>query len=311
VRGYALIRASPASRELSRREAGRYNARRAWKIRTREMVIMNSRNFRIFVVASSLGLVAGCRQELAHRHPRVHCRRRSHSRRHRRITRPAEQSAQVKPRTSILGAWKLNRDESDDPRKKMQDARGADNGRGGGGGGGRGGVRMGIPGMGGGPYGGGRRGGGGGGNESDEDRQQMQQVLGPTSALTVAEAKKDVEIDVFDDQQRKTAIFTDGRKLQKTKDSTTQEIAAHWDGNRLVTDEKTPKGQKMSRMYELSYDGTQLYETLQLTRGRSSSQISIRYVYDQAKQQRRTLRPRGHKPLRNLQFCYWRATASH
>ena len=29
----------------------------------------------------------------------------------------------------------MNRDESDDPRKKMQDARGADNGRGGGGGG--------------------------------------------------------------------------------------------------------------------------------------------------------------------------------
>src|SRR6266852_3636622 len=61
--------------------------------------------------------------------------------------RPQEQSDRVKPRTSILGAWKLNRDESDDPRKKIQDARGAN-------GGGRGGVRMGIPGMGGGPYGG-------------------------------------------------------------------------------------------------------------------------------------------------------------
>jgi len=193
--------------------------------------------------------------------------------------RPQEQSAPVKPRTSILGAWKLNRDESDDPRKKMQDSQGADSGRGGGG---RGGVRMGIPGMGGGPYGGGRRGGGGSGNESDEDRQRMQEVVNPSRALTVAEAKKDVEIDVFDDQQRKTAIFTDGRKLEKTKDSTTQEIAAHWDGNRLVTDEKTPKGQKMSRTYELSYDSTQLYETLRLTRGRSNSQVSIRYVYDQA-----------------------------
>jgi hypothetical protein len=250
------------------------------------MVIMNSRNLRIFVVASSLGLVvAGWPAEAGAQAPAGPLPAAQPQPPSSPDARPAEQSAPVKPRTSILGAWKLNRDESDDPRKKMQDARGADNGRGGGGGGGgRGGVRMGIPGMGGGPYGGGRRGGGGGGggNESDEDRQQMQQVLGPTSALTVAEAKKDVEIDVFDDQQRKTAIFTDGRKLQKTKDSTTQEIAAHWDGNRLVTDEKTPKGQKMSRMYELSYDGTQLYETLQLTRGRSSSQISIRYVYDQA-----------------------------
>jgi hypothetical protein len=198
--------------------------------------------------------------------------------------RPQEQqSAPVKPRTSIIGAWKLNQDESDDPRKKMQDARGAgggQSGQGGGQGGGRGGVRMGIPGMGGGPLGGGGR--RGGGNESDEDRQRMQEVMNASRSLTVAEAKKDVEVDVFDDQERKTAIFTDGRKLQKSKDNANQEVAARWDGNRLVTDEKTPSGQKMSRTYELSYDGAQLYETLRLTRGRSNSQVSIRYVYDQA-----------------------------
>ena len=187
------------------------------------------------------------------------------------------QSAPVKPRASIMGAWKLNADESDDPRKKMQDARGGN----GGGGGGRGGVRMGIPGMGGGPYGGGRR-GGGGGNESDQDRERMQEVLAPSRSLTVAEATKNVEVDVFDDQERKTAIYTDGRKLQKSKDASNQEIAAHWDGNRLVTDEKTPRGEKMSRTYELSYDGTQMYETVRMTRGRSGSQVSIRYVYDQA-----------------------------
>jgi hypothetical protein len=188
--------------------------------------------------------------------------------------RPQAQVATVKPRTSILGAWKLNRDESDDARKKTQDARGAN-----GGGGGRGGVRMGIPGMGGGPYGGRR---GGGGNENGQDRERMQEFMNPSRSLTVAEAKKDVEIDMFDDQEHKSAFFTDGRKLQKTKDSTSQEIAAHWDGNRLVTDEKSPSGRKISRTYELSYDGTQLYETLRLTRGRSDSQISIRYVYDQA-----------------------------
>src|SRR5882762_1576574 len=191
-----------------------------------------------------------------------------------RDARPQEQSAPVKPRTSILGAWKLNRDESDDPRKKMQEARGGN-----GGGGGRGGVRMGVPGMGGGPYGGRR---GGGGNESDEDRERMQEFMTPARALTVAEAKKDVEIDMFDDQEHKSAFFTDGRKLQKTKGSSTQEIAAHWDGNRLVTDEKSPSGRRMSRTYELSYDGTQLYETLRLTRGRENSVVSIRYVYDQA-----------------------------
>src|SRR5712675_1256891 len=60
-RGYGLIRAGPASRELSRREAGRHYECCAWKIRTREMVIMNSRNLRIFVAASSLGLVVAGR----------------------------------------------------------------------------------------------------------------------------------------------------------------------------------------------------------------------------------------------------------
>jgi hypothetical protein len=239
---------------------------------------MNSKQIRICIAAGTLGLIASAwpantiAQAPAGPLPAAQPQGPSQE------AQPQAQAPQVKPRTSILGAWKLNRDESDDARKKMQDARNA----GGGGGGGRGGVRMGIPGMGGGPWGGGGGRRGGGGNESDQDRQQMQEVIEPARALTLAEAKKDVEIDAFDDQQRKTAIFTDGRKLEKSKDSTNQEIAAHWEGSRLVTDEKTPRGQKMSRTYELSYDGTQLYETLRLTRGRSGSQVSIRYVYDQA-----------------------------
>lgn len=182
-----------------------------------------------------------------------------------------EQRPPVKPRTSIFGEWKLNRDESDDPRKKMQDARGSGGGR-------RGGVRMGGPGMGGGPYGG-RRGMGGG--ESDEDRQKMQEIVSASNTLNIAEAKKNAEVDIFDDQQRKQALFTDGHKPQKSKDLNYQEVAAHWDGNRLVTDEKSPSGRKISRTYELSYDGTQLYETVRMTRGQSDSQISIRYVFDQ------------------------------
>jgi hypothetical protein len=245
---------------------------------------MNSRHMRLCIAAGTLGLIGASwpastrAQAPAGPLPAAQPQQPSS-----RDAQPQAQAPapQVQPRTSILGAWKLNRDESDDPRKKMQDARSA--GGGPGGGGGRGGVRMGIPGMGGGPWGGGgggRR--GGGGNESDQDRQQMQEVIEPARALTLAEAKKDVEIDAFDDQQRKTAIFTDGRKLEKSKDATNREIAAHWDGNRLVTDEKTPSGKKMSRTYELSYDGTQLYETLRLTRGRSGSEVSIRYVYDQA-----------------------------
>ena len=198
--------------------------------------------------------------------------------------KPQPQKPPVQPRTSILGAWKLDRDDSDDAQKKMQDARSSG---GNGGYGGNGGNRR----MGGGYPGGGYPGGGGGGyggrrggsqGESDEDRQRTAALLNPSNSLTLAEAKKDVEVDSFDDQERKRALFTDGRKLQKSKDANYQEIAAHWDGTRLVTEEKNPSGGKMSRTYELSYDNTQLYETLHMTVGRGSTPVVIRYVYDQA-----------------------------
>ncbi len=174
------------------------------------------------------------------------------------------------PRQTILGSWTLNRDESDDPRKWMQESRGSS---GGGYGGRRGGG--GWPGGGGGGYGG-RHGGMGG--ESDEERQKMQELLRPPAAMMLS--MTGAEVDLKDDHDRKRAFMTDGRKLQKSKDDNYQEIAAKWDGNRLVTDEKNPRGGKMSRSFELSADGRQLYETLNLKLGRNNTETSIRYVYD-------------------------------
>jgi hypothetical protein len=186
---------------------------------------------------------------------------------------PQNQPTRAETRTSILGQWKLNRDESDDLRKKMEDARG--NSSGGHGGAGGGGVR-----IGGFPIGGhsGNRGG-----QGDEDRERLQSAIAPANSLTLRQkSAKDPEVDLTDDQNRKRVLFTDGRKLQKTdsKDDSYQEIAAHWDGSRVVTDEKSPRGGKMSRTFELSYDGTQLFETLRLTMGRSNTPLDVRYVYD-------------------------------
>ena len=112
----------------------------------------------------------------------------------------------------------------------------------------------------------------------------MQELLSPARTLTLAEAKKEAEADLFDDQDRKRAFFTDGRKLQKSKDDKYQEIAALWDGARLFTDEKSPRGGKMSRSFELSPDRKQLYETLHMTTGRSNTPLIIHYVYDPAVQ---------------------------
>ena len=174
---------------------------------------------------------------------------------------------QPPPRTTILGAWKLNREESDDPRKRSRDS-GDSNG--GGHGGGRG--------IGGGYPGGGHRGYGRRGGESDEERQKMRELLTPANAITLS--MTGAEVDLVDDRNRKRALITEGRKLQKSKDANYQEIPAKWEGNRLATEEKNPRGGKMSRTFELSYDGRQLFETLHMTSGRNNTPLVIRFVYD-------------------------------
>src|SRR6266852_1725663 len=172
------------------------------------------------------------------------------------------------PRTTILGAWKFNPDDSDDPSKRRQDSRDSNGGYGGG----HGRMGGGYPGGGHGGYGG-RRGG-----ESDEERQKMRELFTPAKSITLS--MTGAEVDLVDDRDRKRAFMTDGRKLQKSKDENYQEIAAKFDGNRLVTEEKDPRGNKMSRTFELSSDGLQLYETLHMTSGRNNTPLVIRYVYD-------------------------------
>jgi len=178
------------------------------------------------------------------------------------------------PRTTILGAWKFNPDDSDDPRKRRQDSSGSNGGNSGGGHGRMGG---GYPGGGHGGYG--RRGG-----ESDEERQKLREFFTPAKAITLS--MTGAEVDLVDDRDRKRAFMTDGRKLQKSKNENYQEIAAKFAGNRLVSDEKDPRGNKMSRTFELSSDGRQLYETLQMTAGRNNTPLVIRYVYDMPLQTR-------------------------
>jgi hypothetical protein len=172
------------------------------------------------------------------------------------------------PRTIILGAWKFNPDDSDDPSKRRQDSEDSNGGNGR-----RGRMGGGWPGGGGGGYGG-RRGGG----ESDEQREKMRNLFAPAKSITLS--MTGAEVDLVDDRGRKRAFMTDGRKLKKSKDENYQEIAAKWEGNRLVSEEKDPRGNKMSRTFELSSDGLQLYETLHVTSGRNNTARVIRHAYD-------------------------------
>jgi len=201
-------------------------------------------------------------------------------------------AAKQPPRTTLAGSWKLNRDESDDPRQEVRAAEssssssagGYPGGPGGGYPGGGGYPRGGYPG--GGYPGGGRQGGyppGGGPygqntSQDLEDNPKIQPLIHPSRLLTIE--LKSPEIDVTDDDLHKLSLYTDGRKLQKSKDNNNQEVAAHWDGSQLVSDEKSPLGGKMNRTFELSRDGRRLFETLHIDNGRSNTPISIRYVYD-------------------------------
>jgi len=185
------------------------------------------------------------------------------------------------PRTKVLGGtWRLNQDESDDPMKKLQQARGSGNGGQGGGRRGGGGMGGGWPG-GGGTGGRGGMGGGGrgmGGGESDSDRQKMNLFLQPANQLTVVQ--KEPEIDIADDDDRKFAFYTDSRKVEKSKDPTHQDFDAKWEEYRLVAEGKDPRGNKYERSYEVLEGNRQLRETFLLKAGRNNTEVSIRYVYD-------------------------------
>jgi hypothetical protein len=105
-------------------------------------------------------------------------------------------------------------------------------------------------------------------------------LIRPPSSLSFA--IKSAEVDLTDDHYAKVVFFTDGRKLKKQKDDSYREIAAHWEGSRLVSEEKTPRGASMSRTFELSPDGRQFFETVHVDRGKSKGVLVIRYVYDVA-----------------------------
>jgi hypothetical protein len=197
---------------------------------------------------------------------------------------------EIQPRTSLEGAWKLNRDESDDPRTTAQDSRSTNGGNGGGypgggypGGGGRYPGGGGYPGGGypGGGYPGGGRGPRGGqddgGRNTDSD-EKIQELIRPAGSLSFV--LKNAEVDVTDDRYRRLVFYTDGRQLKKSANDNDQEIAARWNGSQLVSDEKSPQGGKMSRTFELSRDGRQVYETLSIDRSKSRGPLAVRYVYE-------------------------------
>ncbi len=116
--------------------------------------------------------------------------------------------------------------------------------------------------------------------ESDKDRQKRLEGLLPADSLTILQ--KDNEFDFVDAQDHKQVLYTDGRKLRKSKDDKVQEFAGRSDAGHLTYDEKRPPRGTITRTFELSLDGRQMTETMTIDNGSISVPVVLKYVYDAA-----------------------------
>ena len=179
---------------------------------------------------------------------------------------PQTQSA-AKP--NLAGQWKLNKDQSDDPRQKMQEAMAA-NGQGGGRGAG-------------GESGGGRRGGGqgqGGPGAMMNDLAQLTVVQTDTS-VKVSSASGRVLAAYPEDQQAAKPSSNGGNPDDDTRTYTPP--VAKWQGSQLVASMQGRRGGSTTRTYELSSDGKQLIVTTKMQNPRFTQPVTFRLVYDPAK----------------------------
>ena len=173
---------------------------------------------------------------------------------------------------NLAGTWKLNKDKSDNPREKMQEAMGNSGGMQGGGGGGYGQRR-----AGGGSEGGPR------GNMMDEFTQ-----------ITIVQTGSDIKVTGASGRtlavlRADTTSNSDANSSNANSDSNANGQYApppptvHWQDNQLIAELQGRRGGKTTRTYELSPDGKQLYVTTRMENPRFSQPVTYRFVYDPVK----------------------------
>jgi hypothetical protein len=171
----------------------------------------------------------------------------------------------------LSGTWKLNRDASDDPRKKMEEARDQSGGSGGGSGGGGGGSGM-----------GGHHGGHRGGGRSGGDGSQSGGAFEPPSGVDELHIEhRDPKLVITDGAGREHVLYTDGRKIEEERSlGGTTKIYARWKDGHVVIETDPEHGATYTETYAVTADRKQLTVTLKLkARGRMPA-MEIRKVYD-------------------------------
>jgi hypothetical protein len=181
----------------------------------------------------------------------------------------------------LTGAWQLNLDKSDDPRKKLQGTRSGGwsdprGGMGGGTAGGMGGVRGGFGGL-------------GGRNRGDPDetpamREAMGAVTEAPEKLTIV--YRDADVVLTSGEGLVQTLQPNGQPVQeKTARGQETERTTKWDGSNLVTEVRMSGGVKITQTYSRSPDGQQLIVT---SRFESPARVvDIRRVYDAVEKEQR------------------------
>jgi len=193
---------------------------------------------------------------------------------------PPPPPVKIVPRKNILGAWKLNRDESDDPKARSNQRKVNDPNQNRGG---NSGPNVGFPGggMGGPGMGGGQHGNNGPQKDTSEDRQRYMELIDPSIRLKMArKTEKDPIVEMLGDQVRKTIFYTDGHKPDAPAGVGTDVVEAKWDGDKLVSSSPLPKKGSLTRTYEVSPDGMQLWEEVEMVIGKDKNPSRFRFVYD-------------------------------
>ena len=192
---------------------------------------------------------------------------------------------------NLAGTWRMNKDQSDDLRKIMQQQsgnsggqqRGGGNGRSGGGWGGRGG--MGGGGMGGGIGGHGSGGQRPGGNTQGRGGANNSSGMDLTDFSRLTIEQSTTLVKVTGATGRILAQYSGGSR--PADDDAYVPPAAEWQGEQLVVETPGMRGgRKTTRAYYLSPDGEQLFVKTRIEGpqgSRSSQPITFRFVYDLAK----------------------------
>ena len=175
-----------------------------------------------------------------------------------------QSAAQSSAKPDLAGAWKLNKDQSDDPRQKMQEAMGGASGQGDSGGGARREPGTGRPGRGPGPGGG---------------------MMAEWFQLTVTQT--DAVVKVTGTSGRVLATSQGESKQASDNNGGIGErrfppAVAEWQGSQLVA-KSHGFGGTTTRTFELSPNGKQLYVTTKMESERLSRPVTYKLVYDAGK----------------------------